>query len=228
MDTAAPLPVDPMALAAERIDDLLTMLGVDPNERQVEDVHGIDTPMGPTIKEVIAGAAVKAYREAQEVLDHEGYNPPGTVASVRVRPQHHAHPWHSVTIRTINYSQSAYADTKVTYEATFTGGSPANTPGVEIPFATHPPFNRELHESGPGVTIKRFPPRSIEELEEDHYSRIKNIIRALISGGWEADCSRPGEHHRGMSQTYLERFEHVSGSRFENTYRIVIVKPNMS
>lgn len=52
------MPLHQLSDAAERISDLLTMLGVDPNERQVEDVHGVDTPMGETVAEIIARAAL--------------------------------------------------------------------------------------------------------------------------------------------------------------------------
>lgn len=47
--------------AGEAISDMLTMLGVDPDHRQVEDIHGIDTEMGDDVKTIIARSAVTAY-----------------------------------------------------------------------------------------------------------------------------------------------------------------------
>lgn len=51
-----------IAEAASRIEDLLTQLGVDPDEQQVEEVNGFLQAFGDDVKTVIARAALGVMR----------------------------------------------------------------------------------------------------------------------------------------------------------------------
>lgn len=141
----------------------------------------------------------------------------GGEAALRRSDREHA--WRSVDVETVStVGGGPYQDTTDTYHVTFSGGTPSAARGWELPFATHTPFNHELFKN------VVWSSRSIEAQEDDHYRRIRELVRPLL--GYQADTISGVK--RGMGEIYLKDFTYVGQSYFSTTYSFVVCRPNMS
>lgn len=169
-------------------------------------------------------ASIEKYEEIKAEIELHGFNPEGSSASVRLRPQEHGNkPWNRLTVVSDRIQGGGpYQDAVSVYEVTFDGGHPSNMPGLEMAFGVPRKFNAEMWRNATS-----FLPETLEQGEANHYANIKRRMKGMIPGGaWEVDLTA-GEQNR-MGATVLERFEFVSETAFTSTFRLHIRRPNMS
>lgn len=128
--------------------------------------------------------------------------------------------WRCIWIDLVRGGQPrAYADTVDEFHVTFEGGTPSSKEGWDLPFATmHPP---KAQPKG----SKRYPPKTDQELPDEHFSVIKATVRMLIRRGWSADHTIGEQGSPGGP--WLTEFEVLEAEDTHTTYKFVIVTPFM-
>jgi len=124
--------------------------------------------------------------------------------------------WRRVTIEYVRSGQlRPYADFVYEYLVTFEGGTKSSKRGWDLPFATLPlptPYD-------PNTKVIAGPTN--EEREQQHWERMKTILRHLVHD-WHSEKA-----DRGFGDTYLDTLEITDHSPTHTTYRLVIVTPYM-
>lgn len=151
-------------------------------------------------------AVIETYLEKEAEINRDGIHPPGTVASVRVRPRRFGDNivWRSILVKTLSRSRTA-AGIVEAFEVTFTGGSPSSVAGSEISFA-------------------RMPPGLIGSRD----TTVKNLVKQVLpAGGWDIDMTLdPLERRPQCGDRELQSFIPIAEHAFETTWRVVTYTPH--